>query len=61
MLGPSEGSVTVIDRPPWSGVCAVAVPPWSAAIEATMVRPSPNPSWVVRSNSVAVATPTVAA
>ena len=29
----------------------MAVPPWIAAMDATMVRPSPKPSWEVRSLS----------
>jgi hypothetical protein len=29
----------------------VAVPPWIAAMDATMARPSPKPSWEVRSLS----------
>jgi hypothetical protein len=30
---------------------AATVPPWTAAIEVTMARPSPKPSWDVRSLS----------
>ena len=48
---PAEGMVTVTDRPPSLRGRAVAVPPWIAAMEATMVRPSPEPSWEVRSLS----------
>jgi hypothetical protein len=49
--GPAEGIVTVTDRPPSSRGQAVTVPPWSAAMDATMARPSPKPSWDVRSLS----------
>jgi len=42
---------TVTDRPPSSRGRAVAVPPWIAAMDATMARPSPKPSWDVRSLS----------
>src|SRR6185437_16213722 len=48
---PAEGMVTVTDRPPSSRGQAVAVPPWIAAMDATMARPSPKPSWEVRSLS----------
>ena len=47
----AEGMVTVTDRPPSSRGWAVAVPPWIAAMDATMARPSPKPSWEVRSLS----------
>ena len=46
---PPDGIVTVTDRPPSARGLAVAVPPWIAAMELTMARPSPNPSWAVRS------------
>jgi ABC-type lipoprotein release transport system permease subunit len=36
--------VTVTDRPPPSRGQATAVPPWIAAMDATMARPSPKPS-----------------
>jgi hypothetical protein len=42
--------VTVTDRPPSLRGCAVAVPPWIVAMDATMARPSPEPSWDVRSS-----------
>src|ERR1700691_6750087 len=48
---PSWGMVTVTDSPPSSRGRAVAVPPWIAAMDATMARPSPEPSWEVRSLS----------
>jgi L-glyceraldehyde 3-phosphate reductase len=48
---PAEGIVTVTDRPPSARGRAVAVPPWIAAMDATMARPSPKPSWDVRSLS----------
>src|SRR5258708_31454938 len=48
---PAEGIVTVADRPRSLGGRAVAVPPWIAAMDATMARPSPEPSWDVRSLS----------
>src|SRR5580704_2836429 len=48
---PAEGIVTVTDRPPSVRGRAVAVPPWIAAMDATMARPSPEPSWDVRSLS----------
>jgi CheY-like chemotaxis protein len=41
---PAQGIVTVTDRPPSFRGRAVTVPPWIAAIEATMARPSPKPS-----------------
>src|SRR4051812_14054639 len=47
----ADGSATVMDRPPSSRGRAVAVPPWTAAIDDTMVRPSPKPSWEVRALS----------
>ena len=40
--------MTVTDRPPSSRGRAVAVPPWITAMDATMARPSPKPSWDVR-------------
>jgi len=43
-VGWAEGIVTVIDRPPWSRGWAVAVPPWMAAMDFTIARPSPKPS-----------------
>jgi hypothetical protein len=43
--------VTVTARPPPSRGRAVTVPPWIAAMDATMARPSPKPSWDVRSRS----------
>src|SRR6266849_10930732 len=48
---PAQGIVTVTDRPPSLRGRAVAVPPWIAAIDATMARPSPEPSWDVWSLS----------
>jgi len=50
-LTKASGIVTVTDRPPSSRGRAVAVPPWIAAMDATMARPSPKPSWDVRSLS----------
>jgi hypothetical protein len=47
----AEGMVTVTDRPPPSRGLAVAVPRWIVAMESTMARPSPKPSWEVRSVS----------
>ena len=47
----AEGIVTVTDRPPSSRGRAVTVPPWIAAMDATMARPSPKPSLDVRSLS----------
>jgi hypothetical protein len=47
----AEGMVTVTDRPPSLRGQAVAVPPWIAAMDATMARPSPERSWDVRSLS----------
>ena len=44
-------SLTITARPPSSRGRAVAVPPWTAAMDATMVRPSPKPSWEARSLS----------
>jgi Zn-dependent M28 family amino/carboxypeptidase len=43
--------VTVTDRPPSLRGWAVAVPPWIAAMEATMVRPKPEPSWEYQSGA----------
>jgi hypothetical protein len=51
VVASAEGMVTVTDRPPPSRGLAVAVPPWIVAMESTMARPSPKPSWEVRSVS----------
>src|ERR1700691_1677396 len=48
---PAWGMVTVTDSPPSSRGRAGGVPPWIAAMDATMARPSPEPSWEVRSLS----------
>jgi hypothetical protein len=43
--------LTVTVRPPLVRGRAVTVPPWTAAMDATMARPSPEPSCAVRSLS----------
>src|SRR5215470_443984 len=48
---PADGIVNLTDRPPSSRGWALAVPPWIEAIDATMARPRPKPSWEVRSVS----------
>ncbi len=40
----APGLVTVTDRPPPTRAWGLTVPPWTAAIDATMVRPSPKQS-----------------
>jgi hypothetical protein len=43
MVGaPAEGIVTVTHKPPSSRGQAVAVPPWIAAMDATMARAEPE-------------------
>ena len=47
----AEGMVTVTDRPPSLRGRAVTVPSWIAVMDATIAKPSPKPSWDVRSLS----------
>ena len=51
LWAPVEGIVTVTVRPPSLRGRAATVPPWISATDATIVRPSPKPSWDARSLS----------